>query len=541
MAVARYERGQNFGTPPRRRSERLGSCPGVIDRIRLAELLAALSLTTDLGSGVAFEKGLRTCLVAGALADALELDLAEQRAAYQVGLLRALGCTASAPENAALFGDDMAFQAALKKLDPADPAAFGAQFGSWAGPDAQPQLIKRFVEVAPTAGPELVGANCEVSIMLGARLHLSDAAIRALDDVYERWDGGGFPRARGGEDLALAARVMHVGEQVVFAHFEAGREGALANVGRRSGGQLDPQICACFAAHADELLDRLDTPDVLTSVIDSEPPPASTMPASELAELCLAFAAFADLKGRHLLGHSTRVAELVVEAARLLGMDQAEQETLRLAGLMHDIGRVAVTSSVWNRPGPLGAGDWERVRLHPHWTARILMRCPALATLAPVAAADHERLDGSGYHRGVRGGELPLGARVLAAADAFAAMTEDRAHRPALSPDQAATALLEDARGGRIDPQAAGAVFEAAGLPKPRAAWPCDLTDREIEVLRLAARGLSNREIAEKLVVSDRTVQHHLASVYDKTGRRSRGGAAVFAIEHHLVPASLAE
>jgi HD-GYP domain-containing protein (c-di-GMP phosphodiesterase class II)/DNA-binding CsgD family transcriptional regulator len=513
----------------------------VVDQIRLAELLAALSLTTDLGSGVAFEKGLRTCLVAGALADALELDLAEQRAAYQVGLLRALGCTAYASENAALFGDDMAFQAAIKQLDPGDPAAFAAQFGSWAGADAQPQMVQRFVEIAPTYGPEAVGANCEVGIMLGARLHLSDAAIRGLDDVYERWDGHGFPRRRAGDDLALAARVMHVAEQVVFAQFEAGREGALANVERRSGGQLDPDICACFAANADEVLGRLDTADVLTAVVDSEPPPALTMPASELAELCLAFATFADLKGTHLLGHSTHVAELVVGAARLLGMDEAERATLRIAGLVHDIGRVAVTSSVWNRAGQLGAGDWERVRLHPHWTARILMRCPALATLASIAAADHERLDGSGYHRGVRGGDLPLSARVLAAADAFAAMTEDRAYRPALLPEQAAAALLEDARAGRIDPQAAGAVIEAAGLPKPRAASPCDLTDREVQVLRLAARGLSNREIAETLVVSARTVQHHLASVYDKTGRRSRAGAAVFAIEHDLVPASIAE
>lgn len=513
----------------------------MVERVRLAELLAALSLTTDLGSGVAFEKGLRTCLVAGALAEALELDLPEQRAAYQVGLLRALGCTAYAPENAALFGDDMAFQAAIKQLDPGDPAAFGAQFGSWAAADEQPKIARRFVEIAPTYGPEAVGANCEVSIMLGARLHLSDAALRALDDVYERWDGHGFPRGRAGEDLALAARVMHVAEQAVFSEFEGGRDGALANVERRSGGQLDPEICGCFAAHADEVLARLDTEDVLAAAIESEPPPALRVSVSELPDVCVAFAAFADLKGRHLLGHSVRVAELAVEAGRLLGMDETDRGALRIAALMHDIGRVAVSSSVWNRAGPLGAGDWERVRLHPYWTARILVRCPALAPLAPVAAADHERLDGSGYHRGVRGADLSTGARVLAAADAFAAMTAERAHRPALPPDQAAKALLEEAAAGGIDAQAAGAVVEAAGLPKPRSPWPCGLTDREVAVLRLAARGLSNRDIADTLVVSGRTVQHHLASVYDKTGRRTRAGAAVFAIEHHLVPAGIAE
>ncbi|HET8536022.1 MAG TPA: HD domain-containing phosphohydrolase [Solirubrobacteraceae bacterium] len=513
----------------------------MVDQIRLAELLGALSLTTDLGSGVAFEKGLRTCLVAVALADALEADLPEQRAAYQVGLLRALGCTAYAPENAARFGDDMAFQAAIKQLDPGDPAAFGAQFGSWAGTAEQPKLAQKFVAVAPTYGPEAVGANCEVSIMLGARLRLSDAALRALDDVYERWDGHGFPRGRGGQDLALAARVMHVAEQVVFAEFESGRAGAVTNVEQRSGGQLDPDICACFLAHSDEVFDRLDAADVLAAVIEAEPPPAVRVPVSELQDVCVVFATFADLKGRHLLGHSLRVAELAVEAARSLGVDNAGVGMLRLAALMHDIGRVAVSSSVWNRPGPLGAGDLERVRLHPYWTARILARCPALAPLAPIAAADHERLDGSGYHRGVRGADLPLAARVLATADAFAAMSAERAYRPALAPEEAAKALLDEAAAGRLDPQAVGAIVEAARLPKPRSVWPCDLTDREVEVLRLAARGLSNREIAERLVVSDRTVQHHLASVYDKTGRRTRAGAAVFAMEHHLVPAGAAE
>jgi HD-GYP domain-containing protein (c-di-GMP phosphodiesterase class II)/DNA-binding CsgD family transcriptional regulator len=510
------------------------------DRVRLAELLAALSLTTDLGSGVPFEKGLRTSLVAGALAEGLELDLAGERAVYQVSLLRALGCTAYAPENASQFVDDMAFQAAIKRLDPGDPTDFGARFGSWAGPEIQPELARRFGEVAPTYGPEAVGANCEVGMILGRRLGLSDAAIVALDDVYERWDGHGFPRGRGGEELAVAARVMHVAEQVVFAHYDGGQDGAVGNVRARAGGQLDPSICAYFVAHPDEVVSRLDTDDVLAAAVACEPPPARTVRVAELSELCLAFAAFADLKGTHLLGHSTRVAGLARAAAVRLGLDEPEQELVGVAGLLHDIGRAGVSSAVWNRPGPIGPGDWERVRLHPHWTARILARCPALQPVAPVASADHERLDGSGYHRGLHGSDLPIGARILAAADSFAAMTADRPHRPALAPDRAATELLDDARAGRLDSQAAGAVIEAAGLPKPRSSWPCDLTDREVEVLRLTAQGLSNREIAERLVVSSRTVGHHLASVYDKTGRRTRAGAAVFAIEHQLVPAAAA-
>jgi DNA-binding NarL/FixJ family response regulator len=153
-----------------------------------------------------------------------------------------------------------------------------------------------------------------------------------------------------------------------------------------------------------------------------------------------------------------------------------------------------------------------------------------------VAAGHHERCDGSGYHRGVGAGELPTAARLLAAADVLAALTESRPHRPALPLAEAAARLTAESAAGRLDADACAAVIAGAGLPRPRAAWPCDLTDREVEVLRLAARGLSNRGIAARLGVSDRTVGHHLAHVFDKTGRRTRAGAAVFAMEHGLLP-----
>ena len=254
--------------------------------------------------------------------------------------------------------------------------------------------------------------------------------------------------------------------------------------------------------------------------------------------MCSAFATFADLKGRFLLGHSTRVAELVDRAGQLGGYDDAARGRLRASALLIDVGRVGVSSAVWDRPGPLGPVEWERVRLHSYWTERILRRCSAFTHLAPLAAAHHERLDGSGYHRAAKGSELSAADRLLAAADVFAAMTEERSYRPARSGSEAATALHQEVRAGRLDAVAAGAVIEAAGLPRRRTPWPNDLTDREVEVLRVLARGLSNRDIAETLVLSPRTVQHHLASVYDKIGLRTRAGAAVFAIENGLVPAA---
>jgi DNA-binding CsgD family transcriptional regulator len=273
---------------------------------------------------------------------------------------------------------------------------------------------------------------------------------------------------------------------------------------------------------------------MLVAVVAAEPSPAAVVDASELDRLCLALAIFTDLKGLHLIGHSPHVAELAAGAARIMGMDAAAIAAIHAAALLHDIGRTAVSSEIWNRPGPLGPADRERVRLHSYWTERVLARCPAFAELSPIAAAHHERLDGSGYHRGAGATELRPTARVLAAADAFAAMTESRPHRPALQQCDAARELMASAAANQLDPGAAAAVIEAAGLPRPHTTWPCDLTDREVDVLQLCARGLTNRQIAEALVVSARTVQHHLASIYDKTDRRTRAGAAVFAVENGL-------
>ena len=348
----------------------------------------------------------------------------------------------------------------------------------------------------------------------------------------------GFPAGRAGDDLTAAARVVHVAEQAVMAHYDGGAPAAARHVARRAGGQLDPDMCAGFAANIEPVLAALDTPDMLATALASEPPPRLTVPASELDRVCSAFASFADLKGTHLLGHSSHVAELADRAAELTGYDDEGRRILRASALLLDVGRVGVSSAIWDRPARLGPVEWERVRLHPYWTERILMRCPALERLAPLAAAHHERLDGSGYHRAARGIDLSGGARLLAAADAFSAMTEPRPYRAAHTRPEAALALHEEVLAGRLDAVAVGAVTEAAGLPRRRTAWPNDLTDREVDVLRMLARGLGNREIAAQLVLSPRTVQHHLASVYDKIDLRTRAGAAVFAIENGLVPAT---
>jgi HD-GYP domain-containing protein (c-di-GMP phosphodiesterase class II) len=207
--------------------------------------------------------------------------------------------------------------------------------------------------------------------------------------------------------------------------------------------------------------------------------------------------------------------------------------------MLHDVGRTGVSSGIWGKPGPLSDSEWERVRLHSYYSERVLARSSALAQLGALAASHHERLDGSGYHRGASASPLTPAARILAAADAYHAMTEPRPHRPALTPEAAAEALRSEVRAGRLDGEAANAVLAAAGhrIRTTRRALVAGLSEREVEVLRLLARGHSKKDIAGLLFISEKTVGHHTQHIYSKIGVSTRAGATLFALQHDLLSA----
>jgi HD-GYP domain-containing protein (c-di-GMP phosphodiesterase class II)/DNA-binding CsgD family transcriptional regulator len=260
------------------------------------------------------------------------------------------------------------------------------------------------------------------------------------------------------------------------------------------------------------------------------------MPADRLGELTAAFGDFVDLKSPWMLGHSTRVADLASAAAEAMHLPADEVEAIRHAGRVHDLGRVSVPNSVWDKAGALNAADWERVRLHPYYSERVLAGSAVLARYGRLAGLHHERLDAGGYHRGVGAGQLPMAARLVAAADCFAALTEARAHRAARGPAEAARELEADVAAGRLDRQAVAAVCDMAGVAvRVPTAWPAGLSDREVEVLRLLARGQKEKDIAALLHISASTVHTHVLHIYDKVGARSRAGAALFAMEHRLL------
>jgi len=283
-----------------------------------------------------------------------------------------------------------------------------------------------------------------------------------------------------------------------------------------------------------EILTRDREGSAWEETLDSEPYPRLTLEGEGIDRALGAMGAFADLVSPSFVGHSAGVADLARAAAERYRLGVSERGAIRRAALVRDLGRVAVAARTWNRPGPLSADEWERVRLHPYQTERVLSRSTFLSALAPIAGAHHERLDGSGYHRGATAAVLTPAARLLAAADAYHAMIEPRPHREPLTPERAAEVLGEEASAGRLDADAVAAVLEAAGQPAPTIQRPGGLTEREVEVIGLLARGLQTKQIARALGISVKTADRHIQNAYAKIGVSTRAAAAVFAMEHGL-------
>ena len=509
-----------------------------VDELRLADLLAALSLTTDLAMGQPPEKAIRASVVATEVARHMGLPEPEVADVYYTTLLKHLGCTASSHEEIHVFGpDDLGMRRVAERTDVGSTRELFELMrmtGRGAGA-ARVQYLARAVTGGKQANDSIMRSVCEVAARMAERLGLGDAVGRALYESLERWDGKGAPRNLRGEDIAMPARIAEPATQAVIFHRLGGTEAALARLERRAGGWFDPAVAEALRIVGPEVLERLDATDPWAAVLATEPEPVRRIPPARLDAVVEAFADMVDLKTPFTLGHSSGVAELASAAAERLRMPEPEQ--VRRAALLHDLGRTAVGAGIWEKPGRLSTTEWESVRLHPYHTERILARSAVLEPLARVAGMHHERQDGSGYHHGASAAEVPAEARLLAVADVYQAMTEDRPHRAARTAEEASEVVTSEARAGRLDLECARAVLEAAGQTSPRlrTAWPAGLSDREVEVLRLVARGLSNRAIAATLVISPRTAEHHVQHIYAKIGASTRAAVALFSMEHGLL------
>jgi len=506
----------------------------------VAGLMATLSLATDLANGFPPEKALRTCLLAVNLGRATGLKSADLSDVYYLSLLRSLASTCFATEEAAAAGDDIAFHQAYATIDARAPMPVVRR--------AVTRVLRRHDVSADQPEPALERAvqllradkcmaDCDVAMRLAQRLRMSSRVVAGLGQANARWDGTGMPHGMSGEQILLPVRVMQLAHVVEIHHHAGGWQAAAELARRQRGHHFDPEVVDVFIHEAEALLGPLEAATVWETALEAEPAPRRRMASAQLDEVAHAFADFTDLKSTYTLEHSSGVAAVAEAAGRLAGLDDVDVRSLRLAALMHDIGRVSISTGIWNKPGALSPSEWERVRQHPYSTERILSSSPVLKPLARLAGMHHERIDGSGYHRGAPAVVQTTQSRLLAAADVYHACTEARPHRPGLSSGEAARELRAEVSAGRLDPEAVRCVLEAAGgrHERVRAPWPAGLTEREVEVLRLLTQGRSNSEVAKTLFVSLATVKHHVLHIYAKIGVTSRAGAALFAMEHDLI------
>jgi HD-GYP domain-containing protein (c-di-GMP phosphodiesterase class II) len=506
--------------------------------ISRAEVAAALSLATDLAMGQPLESGLGICVLGLRLAERAGLSDEDRARVHDFALLRHSGCTAENQGFSAIVGDELAFRGGAMTVEATSPRVLF------------PYMLRYLVRTNGLLGAagklaqmaserdrfqEAVLAVCEVAEMLAERMGMPESVQHDLLMGNERWDGRSFLKRAKEDEVPVSVRVVQIAECASVYSALGGPEAASAVVRERAGGAFDPSLATTFAEHAAELCGG--EPDSAWDIVIESAPDGGRPLGEEATDAALAaMAEFVDLKSPYTAGHSGAVARLAATAGEHAGLSADEVAQLRRAALVHDLGHVGVPSQIVEKPGKLTADEWERVRLHTYLCERILARSPGLSRLASVGSRHHERCDGSGYHRGLEARNLPVEARLLAAADAFRSMTEPRPYRDALSEDAAAEEVRREAREGRLDSDAVSCVLSAAGrAQKRRRDRVAGLSAREAEVLRLVARGLATKQIAAQLVISPKTADSHIQHIYTKIGVSTRAAATVFAMRHDLV------
>jgi HD-GYP domain-containing protein (c-di-GMP phosphodiesterase class II) len=505
--------------------------------------MACLAAASELAMGQDADHALQGCAVAMRVARSAGLVGTDLRHVFYQSLLRFIGCNADTGVIASIAGDVIDLRRVMAPVDSAaTPQVIATLVRRIRAAHAEDSAIAAALAVlqglarAPEFGRDIFPGHCEVAQRLGRRLGFDERFVTGLGQLYARWDGRGTP-AVAGEAILPAVRVVIVVQDLLLHHRASGYAKAAQVLRERSGALYDPTLVTLVLAQGPTLLD--DLPARWEALLDLEPPPHDTLDGPALEHALTVLADYADIQSTWLLGHSRRVADLAVDAARQLGLDVPTQALLRYAALVHDIGRVGISTHVWERPGPLSHGDLDRVRLHSAYTGQILRRAPALAPLAELAASAHERLDGSGYARGQRGEALPVAARLLAAADVIAALGEARPHRAACDLATIERIVGDEVTAGRLDREASAATLAVVGArlrtATPLQALPAGLSEREGEVLRELAAGRTNKEIARRLGISPKTVGHQVQAVYRKAGVHTRAGATLFAVENGLL------
>ncbi len=432
--------------------------PLVAGHLRLSTIIGALSHALDLTEGQPPGHCLRACWIGFHVGQAIGMTRQQLWDLYYTLLLKDAGCSSNAERLCQLYAnDDRITKHDYFQVD-SDSLRQLARFvfaHTAPGADLRERLsrIIHLLRHGQRLADELVVTRCERGANVARQLGFSDRVAEGIRNLDEHWNGRGRPQRLEGEAIPLASRIALAAQVADVFHQVGGPEAAVAEVRRRRGSWFDPRVAdvLCDLAVSPSFWAPMQAVDFADRLWDIEPG-HEHIAASEtqLDAIALAFAQIVDAKSHFTFGHSERVGQYAEAVSRQLGLPDDHVAWVRRGALLHDLGKLGVSNSVLDKPGPLDAAEWDAVRRHPALTEDILSRIAPFAELARVAGAHHERLDGSGYPHGLDATRIRLETRIITTADIFDALTAERPYRRAL-PVEAVMAIMQRERGRAID------------------------------------------------------------------------------------------
>ena len=428
-----------------------------VPKIRLAELLSALSHALDMTEGQPQGHCVRCCWIGLMIAEELNLDEHQTWELYYTILLKDLGCSSNAARICQLYlVDDLSFKRDFKQIDGSLPQALRfvlSHTGLKAGLAERFRAIIKIFQNGGEISRELIETRCQRGADIARKMRFSEAVADAIANLDEHWDGSGKPNGVVGANIPLFSQIALMAQVVDVFHMAEGEDAARQEIKNRIGTWFDPALAEVFSrvAARPSFWDSLKDDDLAQNVFELVPENhAFSVDEDYLDDIAQGFAEVVDAKSSFTRGHSDRVALYADLIGEELGLTPEHRRWLRRAALLHDIGKLGVSNSILDKPGKLDAEEWVQIRGHAMATEVILSRIEAFKSLAPIAAAHHERLDGQGYPKKLKGDEIALETRILAVADIFDALTAERPYRAAM-PITKSLAIMTEEVGKAID------------------------------------------------------------------------------------------
>lgn len=443
--------------------------------IRISEVISALSYGLDLTEGQPMGHSVRSCVIGMNIAEEIGLPVAEQGDLYYALLMKDAGCSTNASRMFQALGtDDIKAKRDVKTTDWTRVGWESLQYALSHVRTGAPFLerVRALMDLSVNHkrnARDMVQIRCERGAAIARRIGLSEATASAIHSLDELWDGAGHPQGLRGLQIPLLSRIMNLAQTMDVFYTAHDAKTCVQIARQRSGRWFDPSLVRAFCSLAKKSFLWSQVNSANTRVLDWEPTeetnPGQNLPNNEstLDNICLAFADVIDAKSPFTYQHSTGVARAAVAIGQTLAMNETEITLLRRAALLHDVGKLSVSNSILDKPGKLTESEWAAVRKHPHYSYEILKRIPNFGDLSEIAASHHEKLDGSGYFRGMTAERLSLPARILVVADIYDALAAKRPYRDALPPDTVFGIMGKDAPHA-LDPDCFDALKHAAGF-----------------------------------------------------------------------------